>query len=369
MQECILLFITECCDFDPNIIDILTLHNLFSIVIYYQTIAELIPQSEPVTQEREDTMASEEGRNRNDYRKANRGLVLKLVATGACLSRADLARTMGLSRMALSKIVMEMMEQGLLAETEEVRTGEPGRNSIGLQIAETAPKVIGVLIERDRCEAVLVDMNLHIQARERVYIGEGLTEERLITDLFQLIDTILFGQDNVAAIGIACVGPISASEGMILSPLYFYGIHDVPITKILEERYHLPTFLDHDNQSAALAEYLYGAGQSYQDILVLGVGNGVGCGIMSNGHRYANERGLPPEIGHVSIDFNGRRCECGNRGCIEAYIRTSELLRRCAITRRRCTAMRPSAGSKGTLRSSRSLRRLSRSFPMRLSTP
>lgn len=271
-------------------------------------------------------MEEKAGKNRSDYRKVNRGLVLKLIATGACKSRADLARKMGLSRMALSKIVMELIEQGLLVETEEFRSAEAGRYSIGLSISPKAPRVAGLLIQRDRCEAILTDMSLKVYARETLPVGEGLTKEKLLEVVYQLMDTILFCQENVAAIGVACIGPVSSAGGTILSPFYFYGIHDVPIVQILEKRYGIPTFLDHDNQSAALAEFLYGAGKEYRDILVLGIGNGVGSGIISNGERYSNERGLPPEIGHISIDFNGKKCFCGSRGCIEGYIRTTELL-------------------------------------------
>ena len=127
-------------------------------------------------------------------------------------------------------------------------------------------------------------------------------------------------------IGVSSVGPISASEGMILKPLFFFDIQNVPIVKCLEQRYHLPVFLDHDNQCAAVCEFLYGVGRGFHDVLFLGVGTGVGCGIISNGLRYRNERGLPPEIGHVSIDVNGKPCPCGSRGCVEVYTRTPEVL-------------------------------------------
>lgn len=274
-------------------------------------------------------MTGRGGKNQSDYRKVNRGLVLKLVATGRCNSRAELARRLGLSRMALSNIVQELIAADLLQETEEIRRGEPGRSSIGLKISGHKPLFAGLLIERDSCEAVLTDMSLKIFARESRFIGHGITREKLIDTLYELMDTVLFGRREVAAIGVASIGPVSAAEGRILSPYYFYGIENIEIVRILEERYRIPTVLDHDNQSAALAEALFGAGRSYKDILLLGIGNGIGCGIMSKGERFSNERGLPPEIGHVSIDYKGRLCPCcGSRGCIELSLSTPELLKR-----------------------------------------
>lgn len=76
----------------------------------------------------------------------------------------------------------------------------------------------------------------------------------------------------------------------------------------MEKRYGIPVFLDHDIQSAALVEQLYGNGRDYQDVLVLGIEEGVGSGIMVGGHRYQSNSGYPPEMGHVSINHHGRKC-------------------------------------------------------------
>lgn len=272
-------------------------------------------------------MKEKTGKNRGDYKRTNRGLVLKLVATGECFTRIELSRSTGLSKMAITNIVSEMIQQNLLIETEPASTGGMGRNPIQLAISPLAPKAVGLVILRDRCEAVLCDLNLNILKRERAAM-EDMDEERLTETVFQLLDTILFGERNVVAIGLASVGPISVQRGMILKPFYFFGIENVKIVEIIQSRYHLPVFFDHDNQSAALAETLYGNGRGFRDVLFIGVGDGVGCGVITDGRLYGNRRGLPPEMGHVSIDANGKPCQCGNRGCVESYLRTPELLKK-----------------------------------------
>ncbi len=271
-------------------------------------------------------MTEKAGKNRSDYKRVNRGLVLKMVATGQYTTRADLVRGTGLSKMAISNIVSEMLRQNLLIETETVQSEELGRRPMSLALSPKAPKIIGLVIHRDRCEAILCDLSLQILHREIALMREDMDQERLIHMIYQLLDTVLLDNENVLAIGVASVGPISKQEGKILSPFYFYGIHDVEIVRIIGERYRLPVFFDHDNQSAVLAECLYGNGRGYKDVLFVGISSGVGCGIVSNGQLFANMRGLPPEFGHVSIDVNGRPCQCGNRGCIETYLRTPELL-------------------------------------------
>ena len=107
-----------------------------------------------------------------------------------------------------------------------------------------------------------------------------------------------------------------------------FTIQDVPIVQIISDRYRLPVFFDHDNQSAVLAENLFGNGRGCNDILFVGIGDGVGCGILGDGQLFCNRRGLPPEMGHVSIDMKGRPCTCGSRGCVEMYLRTPELLKK-----------------------------------------
>lgn len=267
------------------------------------------------------------GKNRNDYKKVNRGLVMRMIATGRCSTRADLTRSTGLSKMAISNIVSELIRQDLLVETETVRVEELGRSPGRLALSPDAPKVVGLLIDRGRCEAVLCSLDLKVLRRESATM-ENISQEQLIHLVYQLLDMILYNRVDVVAIGIASIGPVSAQAGKILKPLFFYGIHDVEIVRIVEERYHLPVFFDHDNQSAILAESLYGNGRGYNDVLYVGVSQGVGCGILSGGQLYCNRRGLPPELGHVSIDIKGRPCGCGNRGCVEAYVRTPELLKK-----------------------------------------
>ncbi|MDE7244886.1 MAG: ROK family protein [Oscillospiraceae bacterium] len=267
------------------------------------------------------------GKNRSDYRRVNRGLVLKMVATGQCSTRADLVRGTGLSKMAISNIVSELIRQNLLVETEAGRVEELGRPPSRLALSPDAPKVAGLRIDRSRCEAVLCGLDLTVLRRESVTM-ENMSGEELVHLVYQLLDMVLFERSDVVAIGVASIGPISVQLGKILKPFYFYNIHDMEIVRIVEERYHLPVFFDHDNQSAILAESLYGNGRGYNDVLFVGVSEGVGCGILSDGQLYCNRRGLPPELGHISVDYKGHLCACGRRGCVETYLRTPELLKK-----------------------------------------
>lgn len=275
------------------------------------------------------------GKNRSDYKKVNRGLALKMVAIGQCTTRSDLVRYTGLSKMAISNIVSAMLAQDYLIETGVSPSEELGRRPTGLAISPKAPKTVGLVVHRNRVDAVLCDLNLTALKRESLPISEDVDKEKLMALVFQALDTVMEGTDNIVAIGLSSIGPISIAEGKILKPFYFYGIENVNIVSQVKERYGLPVFFDHDNQSAVLAESLYGNARNHSDVLFIGIGQGVGCGILADNKLYCNSRGLPPELGHVSIDVNGRVCACGNRGCVEAYIRSPELVRRMQYHTRR----------------------------------
>lgn len=282
-------------------------------------------------------MTEKTGKNRSDYKRTNRGAILKLVATGACVTRTSLVRGTGLTKMAISKIVTELIGQGLLIETKPRPSDEPGRKSMELTLSPDAPKVMGLAIHRERCEGVLCGLDMRVIYQETQPISPGTDAETLLTIIRRLVDHILSQCGNIVSAGLCSIGPIDIRTGHILKPFYFHRIENVPVVRAVEEQCGLPVFFDHDNQSAALAESMFGGGRGYQDILFVGIGEGVGCGVMTNGKPYANHRSLPPELGHVSVDANGFPCVCGNRGCVEAYIRTPELMRNLTIqTGTRC---------------------------------
>ena len=234
--------------------------------------------------------------DREDMKKKNRGTVLKLIATGRCSSRIELSREMHLTKTAISKIVTELMENGYLIETKKQENADLGRNPIGLGIADTAPLVIGILIMRDFCEAVLCNLKLEILRSEKISRG-WKDQEELMETVYSLADQMMLGTDRAGGIGVACIGPLDSIE-------------------------------DNDNQSAALAEKLFGIGRGYQDIFLTGLSSGVGCGIIIGNEKYQSSSGYTPEIGHLSIDYQGEKCVCGNRGCLELYLNSRTVLKR-----------------------------------------
>ncbi len=264
-------------------------------------------------------MRTMKGQNLISSKQFNRGLILKLIATGVCDKRVELAKMTKLSKMTVTNIISEFIQQELVTECEEELTDSCGRNPILLKISEKAPKLMGLLIFRGRIEAVLCDLSMNFIQRETISF-DTLTRETLLEYSFQVVDRLLLKEKNVLGLGVAVIGPVDVQKGILLNPPSFYGIQNVPLLDLLRQRYDFPVYLDHDNNSAALAEKLFGIGRNLHDFLFIGiVPSGIGSGIISSDEIYHSHRGVASELGHISIDRNGPKCYCGSRGCLELY--------------------------------------------------
>ena len=94
---------------------------------------------------------------------------------------------------------------------------------------------------------------------------------------------------------------------------------DMPLGDILGKQFGKPVAVGNDVEVAALGEYIYGAGQGYNNFVCVFVGTGIGSGIVQNGRMYTGLTGTAGEVGHMVIEAEGRICGCGSRGCLEAY--------------------------------------------------
>lgn len=246
------------------------------------------------------------GQNSIRSKEHNRGLVLQLIATGECSSRVELAKATGLAKMTVTNIISDFIAQGLVEECEEEQTESCGRNPIRLQLSSSGPRVVGLLILKDRIEAVLCSITLEILKTEEISFVR-LEQQQIQFYVCEVLDRLLAEERNILGIGVA------------------YGI-PADVQQFLEERYRLPVAADYDCNSAALAEKLFGAGKDAQDFIFLAAADHIGSGIVSGGRVYHNPWGMRSALGHMSIDRNGPTCSCGGRGCLEMYAGTNVVL-------------------------------------------
>ena len=124
---------------------------------------------------------------------------------------------------------------------------------------------------------------------------------------------------RIAALGVSSPGPLSVREGRVIETPNLEGWRDVPIVAHLSEALGVPVRLDNDANAATYGEWWLGAGRSVNNLVGVTLGTGIGGGVVLNGEIYHGASDAAAEIGHMTINSTGRKCKCGNYGCLEAY--------------------------------------------------
>ncbi len=132
---------------------------------------------------------------------------------------------------------------------------------------------------------------------------------------------------KAAAAGIGAPGPMDWRTGVVFSPPNLHGWHNVPLSDLMRSRLNLPCFVDNDANLACLGEFTAGAGRGVECMCMLTLGTGVGGGIVVFGKLLRGIDGTAAEIGHMTLQRDGRECGCGAHGCLEAYASVTGLVR------------------------------------------
>ncbi len=260
------------------------------------------------------------GVNHHDMNTKNKYVILKALATKGALPRNELSVLSGLSKMAVTAIANEYMEQGVLRECGEL-SSSGGRKPKLLELNPNALLTLAVSIDREMLLVGIVNARGTILRAEHIPFRQVDNNQILTDNIFYLCDMMM--QDplnrNFWGIGVSCVGPLSIEEGEILNPPDFGNIHNLSIVSLLEERYHLPCYLQNDMCLAALAEAYYGRHSLLRNFLYIGISSGIGGGVILNRKLFIGTSGLAGIIGHSIVQMDGLPCTCGQRGCLEQY--------------------------------------------------
>lgn len=135
--------------------------------------------------------------------------------------------------------------------------------------------------------------------------------------------------EKVVAIGVGSPGSIEFDKGQLIgSTPNIEHWTNAPIKAKFEHRFNLPTWADNDANLMALAEARKGAGKNYSNLLCATLGTGIGGGIIINNELHRGVHSAAAEIGHIIIEYDGNPCNCGNRGCLEAYAAAPAMVER-----------------------------------------
>lgn len=190
-------------------------------------------------------------------------------------------------------------------------------------------KVIGIDLGGTKVEACLLDTRRRCLARRRLPSGAARGLDHVLDTILKLVDSVAEGL-SYSAVGIGTPGTYVEADGRL------YGSPHTPVytspgfMQSLKKRFEVPVVIENDANCLALAEYFTGFEGKFRSVMAVILGTGVGSGLILDGKLYRGSRGAGGEIGHSTIDIQGRMCECGRRGCVEAYLSGPSLSRRYA---------------------------------------
>jgi glucokinase len=130
------------------------------------------------------------------------------------------------------------------------------------------------------------------------------------------------------SIGIGCPAPLDIENGLVMSPSNLRAWNNFPIVGLFRDRFDVPVILDNDANTAAIGEYVYGAGRGYRNIVYVTVSTGIGGGIIINGEILHGVSAAAGELGHSIVQPEGIRCNCGSNGCLETISSGIHIARR-----------------------------------------
>ncbi|MFT4122386.1 MAG: ROK family transcriptional regulator [Microbacteriaceae bacterium] len=258
-----------------------------------------------------------------DARGHNRALVLQTLYREHSLSRADIARQTGLTRVTISDLVAELIGESLVIETGQREEARPGKPATMLEISRSAFQIIGIdLSPHDSFRGSVLDIDGRLVERREVPL-EAATGAK-VTELVMALIAELIASATLPILGIGIGSPgIVDLDGVVLSAPNL-GWMDEPLQRTIEERFQVPVIVANDANVATLAEHSFGSGQS--DMLLVKVGHGVGAGLVVDGSTVHGSRFAAGEIGHVVVGTDGGpACACGKHGCLEAWVAAPRL--------------------------------------------
>ncbi|WUS95623.1 ROK family protein [Streptomyces sp. NBC_00708] len=254
------------------------------------------------------------------------GPALELVHTGRAPTRAVLTSELGVTRATAGAVAAELEALGLIRvdSSPGSAAGSQGRPSHRLAVRESGPVAVAAQVHADGFRAALVGLGgrlvatapgcVTITADPAQVIGEVVDDcARLLRDS---------GLRCVGA-GLAVPSAVAEPEGTALNPLHIAWPAGAPVREIFatcvrEAGIEGPAFTGNDVNLAALAEHRHGAGREAQHLLCVATGHrGVGGALVLDGRLHTGSSGLALEVGHLTVNPEGRPCHCGGRGCLD----------------------------------------------------
>jgi len=245
------------------------------------------------------------------------------------MPRVELARVVGLSQAAVTRVVRPLIDLGYLVETTDSRKDAGmGRPVSPLQVVPERQFFLGVKVTADELIGVLVDLQAQVRAVEHVAL-ESTEAGFVVAAIARLVDELRIAYpvplDRIGGLGVTVTGDVDRASGVARhAPLLRW--REVPLAQLVADATGLSTVVENDVRALTTMERWFGAGVGVHSFALVTIGAGIGCGLLINGEVVSGAHGVAGEIGHLPLVADDRVCTCGRRGCVETVASTDSIM-------------------------------------------
>lgn len=261
-------------------------------------------------------------------KQINAGRVYKLIDQKGPISRIDLSKESELAPASITKITRELIEAHLVHETTVQETTSRGRPAVGLQTKNEGWQFLSMRLGRGYLSIALHELGGEVLIDTKIDIHEIDQDDvlaRLLFEIEEFFQTYAAQLERVTSIAITLPGLVDTQQGIVLQ-MPHYNVQNLALGSEIYAATGLPVFVANDTRAWALAERLFGHAQDVDNSVLISIHHGLGAGVILDGRVLQGRHGNIGELGHIQIDPHGKRCQCGNIGCLET-VASSQAIR------------------------------------------
>ncbi|EEX41105.1 sugar metabolism global transcriptional regulator Mlc [Vibrio furnissii] len=261
-------------------------------------------------------------------KQVNAGRVYKLIDQKGPISRIDLSKESELAPASITKITRELIEAHLIHETTVQEAISRGRPAVGLQTNNEGWQFLSMRLGRGYLTIALHELGGDVLIDTKIDIHEIDQDDvlqRLLFEIDEFFQTYAEQLGRVTSIAITLPGLVNSDQGIVLQ-MPHYNVENLALGPEIYKATGLPVFVANDTRAWALAEKLFGHSQDVDNSVLISIHHGLGAGIILDGRVLQGRHGNIGELGHIQIDPRGKRCHCGNIGCLET-VASSQAIR------------------------------------------
>ena len=255
-------------------------------------------------------------------RDINSTLVLEAIINQGSISRANIAKELGLTKATISAIVDNLIKKDFILEVGSDNT-KLGRKPILLSINKNAGYIISIDIGVNEITAIqsnLTGQKLMLLA-EKTPKNNDEVKNTLVGIINQIKQSVNPSPYGLVGIALGIHGVVKNNK-VFFTP--YYNLDEVDLANYIEDYFQTKVFLENEANLSVLGESMFLT--EYKNIANISVHSGVGLGLLIDGNLYTGFSGYAGEIGHTIVESNGKTCPCGNHGCLEQYVSEQALL-------------------------------------------